>query len=714
MVLAFLIVLALILFPGIAKRHVIKHSKELIGRQIRIDKLKLNYFTGLIRITDFTMFEADEKEEFVTFDTLIIKLKPFQFFVSEFVMQKFYLKGLKAKVIQRDSTYNFDDLIAFYNSDKDSVAADTSAKEPFRFHLSNIELKSSEFIFDDRTVNKIMDLKNVSFFVPYIGWNQEEKSEAGLKFSLGDEGFFESTINVDPVGGDYKAGITIDHLLLNNFKEYVANSVNINSINGIFNSRINITGNINEIQKSVVSGFAEIIDFEMTDNQDKKFLGAGKMECVIKGIDAVNMSYIIDSLILNRPYVYFEMDTVTNNYFKIFNISDESADSLQTEDNKPDSLSGETGGSLYYAINHIIINDGTIDYRDNLTGDPFDYFLSGIKLESDSIQSTSNWIDLYAQMLLNKRGSLKAQVGFNPANPMDIKFEYVVKDFMLSDLNIYSRFYMGFPIVYGNMYYKSETSILNGELTSENKLIITNVELGEKSGGLYDLPMKFALFLLKDRNGVITLDVPVRGDLKDPTVKIGKIVWNTFKNLIIKVAAAPFDLLAGLLSVDPKDIKAIEYQYNDTILTAERQRQLDLLLELEQKKEGLEIELVYFNDSDKEKEAIAVAEAGKLFIKETSKDYTKDEEGFMQFLRSKVVADTIDIYSAALKMAKPLVLDSILNLNTTVRKGQIEKYLFSKNDSTRIYTTITNKDAPKNVGSYPLFEVKYSIKGEEE
>jgi hypothetical protein len=677
MVLAFLIVLALILFPGIARRHVIKHSKELIGRQIQMDKLKLNYFTGLIRVTDFIMYEADEKEEFVTFDTLIIKLKPFQFFVSEFVMQKFYLKGLKAKVIQSDSTFNFDDLIAFYKADKDTVTADTSAEEPFRFHLSNIELKGSEFIFDDRNVNKTMDLKDVSFFVPYIGWNQAERSEAGLRFSLKDGGYFESTINVDPVAGDYKALITIDHLLLDNFKEYAANSININSVNGIFNSRININGNINEFQNSVLSGFAEIIDFEMTDSQDKKFLGAGKMECMIREIDVAKMSYIIDSLILTRPYVYFEMDTVTNNYFKIFNLTDETGDSLQIAENKPDTLSGETSDSLYYAINHIIINDGTIDYRDNLTGKPFDYYLSEIKLASDSIASTSKWIDLYAQMLLNKRGSLKAQVGFNPANPMDIKFQYVVKDFMLSDLNIYSRFYMGFPIVYGNMYYKSETSILNGDLTSENKLIITNVELGEKSGGLYDLPMKFALFLLKDRNGVITLDVPVRGDLKDPTVKIGKIVWNTFKNLIIKVAAAPFDLLAGLLSVDPKDIKAIEYQYNDTILTAGRQRQLDLLLDLEQKKKGLEIELVYFNDSDKEKEAIAVAEAGK-------------------------------------QLTNPVVLDSLVNLNATVRKEQIDKYLFSKSDSTGIYTTISNKDAPKNTGSFPLFEVKYSIKNKHE
>ena len=94
---------------------------------------------------------------------------------------------------------------------------------------------------------------------------------------------------------------------------------------------------------------------------------------------------------------------------------------------------------------------------------------------------------------------------------------------------------MGFPIVYGDMYYKSHTEIIKNQLTSENKLIIQNAELGDKTGGLYDLPMKFALFLLEDKNGIINLDIPVRGDLDDPTVSVGKIVWNTFKNLIVKV-----------------------------------------------------------------------------------------------------------------------------------------------------------------------------------
>jgi hypothetical protein len=45
----------------------------------------------------------------------------------------------------------------------------------------------------------------------------------------------------------------------------------------------------------------------------------------------------------------------------------------------------------------------------------------------------------------------------------------------------------------------------------ENKLIIENVEVGEKQGGLHNLALKLALFLLKDRQGAIDLDVPVSG-----------------------------------------------------------------------------------------------------------------------------------------------------------------------------------------------------------
>jgi len=712
-VLAIVIITLLILLPGIIKRYTINHSKELIGRQIEMDKLKLNYFTGMIRITDFKMYEADEKTIFISFDTLIVNLEPYQYFVDEFVMESFYLKGLNTNVIQYDSTFNFDDLVAFHTPEEDTLANDTIAMEPFHFQLSNIEIKNAEFIFDDRSIDKIFDLKEISFFIPYIGWNQEDKSEAGLRFAFKDEGYFESSINIDPVIGDYDAEITIHKLHMDAFTEYVAKYAKINTLNGAFNSQIIIEGNINEAEKSLVTGYVEVLDFIMEDQENKKFLGTKKLDCILDEIDVANMSFIIDSLILTEPYVYFELDTSSNNFFEIFEITTETSDTTQVAEITIDTSLSDSSDSLYWAVNFIQIREGIVDYTDNLTGVPFDYYLSEITLDSDSIKSTSEWIDLYSQMLLNKRGTLKAEVGVNPSNPLDIKLDYVITDFQLGDLNIYSRHYMGFPIIYGDMYYKSDTEIKNGQLISDNKLVIKNVELGNKSGGLYKLPLKFALFLLKDRYGVINLDIPVRGDLNDPKVRVGKIIWNTFKNLIIKVAAKPFDMLSGLLNVDPKDIQSIEFDYMDTTLTAGRQKQLDLLLELEQKKEGLGIELVYFNDMEIEKEILALDEVGKMFYNETNLDYWANEDAFRQFVKTIVPNDTLDVIKACLQIADRTMVDSLARLFSDRRYAIINNYLFSVNDSTMIRSSISNPNAPKNAGSKPLFEIKYTMKEEE-
>lgn len=708
-ILVVLIILVLLLLPGFTKRYAINNSKDLIGRQIEFEKLKLNYFTGLIRIIDFKMYEQNEKEVFASFDTLIVNLEPFQFFKKEFVMESFYLKGLHTKVIQYDSTFNFDDLIAFHSSETDTVPLDTASEDPFHFHLSNIELKDAEFIFDDRTINKITPLNDLSFFIPYVGWNQEYHSEAGLKFAFKNDGFFESSIRIDPIGGDFKAGITIHHLYLHAFQEYAASYSNIKKMDGTFNSQIIIEGNIKEAEKSLITGYAEIYDFIMEDQQDKKFMGAKKLECKLKEVDNYNTSYIVDSLILIEPYVYFELDTLSYNFYDIFNLNSD-IDTIQEVTLIEDSLVVDTSDPLFYAVYHIRIDRGVVDYTDKLTGDPFGYNLSEIEMTADSILSSSDWINTYSTMLLNKCGKLVAEVGLDPANPYDIVLDYVITDFQLSDLNIYSRHYMGFPILYGDMYYKSHTEILNNQLKSENKLLIHNVEIGDKRGGLYNLPMKFALFLLKDRDGVINLDIPVRGNLDDPSVSIGKIAWNTFKNLIIKVATAPFDFLAGVISVDPKDIKAIEYAYLDTTFTAQKQRQLDLLLELEQKKAELEIELAYFNDVEMEKRQIAVDEAGKLFFNKTGLDYRNDQDAFIDFLKKETKSDSVDIEIASKTLIPETAIDTISILLKNTRIERIKQYLSQTSDSTEIKIYIPDPKSPKNVGSEPIFEVKYTMK----
>ncbi len=59
------------------------------------------------------------------------------------------------------------------------------------------------------------------------------------------------------------------------------------------------------------------------------------------------------------------------------------------------------------------------------------------------------------------------------------------------------------------------------------------------------LPVLLAVALLKDRNGVIDINLPVSGSINDPQFSIFGIVLKIIGNLLVKALTAPFALLAG-------------------------------------------------------------------------------------------------------------------------------------------------------------------------
>jgi hypothetical protein len=61
------------------------------------------------------------------------------------------------------------------------------------------------------------------------------------------------------------------------------------------------------------------------------------------------------------------------------------------------------------------------------------------------------------------------------------------------------------------------------------------------------LPVKLAVAILKDRHGVIDLDVPIAGSLDDPEFKVGRAILKVLGNLILKAMTAPFSLIAAPL-----------------------------------------------------------------------------------------------------------------------------------------------------------------------
>ena len=684
-----LFILGWFLVPVLVKNYAIKNSKELLGRQIDIERLRFNFFTGNIHMNGFEMYESDAQTVFVSFDTLNVNIEPYQFIFNKKVVEQFYLQGLYLNIIQQDSTFNFDDLMAFYSADKESEEPEDETS--FKYILSNLELKDAHFVYEDRNIDHTTDIDEFSFFIPQISWDQEEKSNADIRFNFKQEGYLESSLNINPVDGQYDARIKIYHLYLNPFLKRFQEYADVTAVEGFLDTDLAIVGNINDAEKSIVSGRTVLNGFSMKDTDSKEFLAADQIICTLQEIDYYNNSYHIDTLAFAKPYLFFELDSISNNILRIFKMdSDTIATNVSESKTTEMETDSTTQSDLFYAINHLNMQAGAMDYTDNLTGQPFNYHLSDIEVETDSIFSNSDWIEVNADMLLNNRGTLKAQLGYDPIGMLDGELHISVEKFLLPDLNIYAKHYIGHTMVEGDMFYYSDSKVVNGNIASENKLLIKQPTVNNTKGGLFALPLKLALWLLKDENGDVNLNVPVRGDLNDPEIDVWKLVWSTFRSSIKETADNPVNSLAPLVNADPKDLQSIDFSYTDSILTEDHRKQLDWLLELEKLKEGLSIDLEYLVDDKMQQEALYDLANQKQTDSLLTKGSDSQSEG------------------------DPSKIQSLSQKYSDARVIVIRNYLDSIYSETAIKTVARDSLKPKNTAATPTFKINFSLISEKD
>lgn len=687
--------------PTLVKNYLVKNAKELVGTKIDVKDLTYNYFTSTLELHQFVLYNTKGSDTLVALDTLLLNLAPLQLISDKLEIEELQVTGLKVNTMLKDSVFNFEELIAFHTSTDSLPKTDET---PLKYSISNIEFKKSKFVFDDRDVGAITQLNDIHFKIPFIGWDQKHKSEAHFKFEMGEDGTVESVLNFDPVQGSFDATLLLDKFSIAPFYNYTLGYAKINSLKGWLSSNIHLIGTFKNPIATTVYGKVTVTDFEMTDVFDKPLLAAQQIDCSLDTIDYYHAVYKIDSLKLKKPYVHFSLDTLSNNIFRAFKLYPKlkGIDSIVVAES--DTLS-----NLYYAINHLKVEKGLMDYSDIHTGKLFEYHLNDISIHTDRIFSDAKQITIQSNMLLNNRGTLHATLGFNPLDFNNGVLDFRVENFLLSDINIYANHYMGHNVLKGDFYYYSHSKLTDGQIDSKNKLLVKNVSVKNQKKGLYNLPLKFALFLLKDTHGDVNLEVPVRGDLNDPEINIKKLIWTTFKNVLKKVVTQPVGFLTNLVGGKPKDLKEIQFSYLDTILSKKHKNQLEKLAKLEKKKEGLKINILYPKQHVSEKLLIAEELLGKQFNSQTQKKYQDNRTEFNEYLKNSVGTDTLSNNQTLLTLAKSLNIDSLANTYATIRANKMKKYLKQQSEFTQIKIKENDSVATVKTPNMFTFHVQYAV-----
>ncbi len=187
---------------------------------------------------------------------------------------------------------------------------------------------------------------------------------------------------------------------------------------------------------------------------------------------------------------------------------------------------------------------------------------------------------------------------------MHVKFDGVE----MTSVTPYSGHFAGYAIEKGKLSIDVSYLVENRQLTAKQKFVIDQLTLGERveSPDAVKLPLKLAVALLKDRNGVIDIDLPMSGSLDDPQFRLGPLIWKAFVGLLTKIATSPFTLLAKLGGSN-EEINQIEFAPGSAVLEPAAQERMTALAKALGQRPSLELEVPTAYSPDADGKVLAMA-----------------------------------------------------------------------------------------------------------
>ncbi|MCF4998131.1 DUF748 domain-containing protein [Pseudomonas syringae] len=431
----------------------------------------------------------------------------------------------------------------------DSPKTETAPSKPWQVLLKDVQLRNYQVHLADRSAKPEVALDVGPLNVDMQNFDSLNGSPFNVKLDtgIGKQGKIsaDGVVNLAPVTA--RLNVKTQDIDLRVAQSYINPFIRLELRSGMLGSDLVVDLKSTDPLALSITGRAQVDQLHTLDTlKTRDFLKWQQL--VVEGLNYQHGdSLSIDKVNLFQPYARFMInDDRTTNVDDL--LIPQPADSAA----KPAAKNAGKEKPLGIHIGGIAINDGSANFADfSLTPN----FATAIQQLSgqigtiDSRQAKPATVDIKGKVDRYAPVTIKGAVNpFDPMASLDIATSF--KRVELTTLTPYSGKFAGYRIRKGRLNLDLHYLITKGQLKAENKVVVEQLQLGEKvdSPDAVSLPLKLAIALLKDVDGKISIELPVTGDLNNPQFSVMPIVWQTLRNLIVKAAAAPFKLIGGLVS----------------------------------------------------------------------------------------------------------------------------------------------------------------------
>ena len=359
--------------------------------------------------------------------------------------------------------------------------------------------------------------------------------------------------------------IGIDALALASGQPYIEALADVSLDSGA----LNLTGHLASTRDEPLKleGDVSIVDFLVTETDQGSALGSWEsMDLHKLALSFGARTLDIAEIRFDRPYgdiVIAEDGTV--NLGRVQKGDRDGDAAGQDADAPPPAAPGATNenAGMAVTIGRVLVASASADFIDRSLPLPFDARIAELNGEMSTIATASvepSQVTMEGQV--DEYGLVRISGTVTPLDPaLSTDLRILFRNVEMPKFSAYSIPFAGREIASGKLDLDLGYTVNDSELVGENSVVLRDFELGNKveHPGALSLPLGLAVALLKDRDGKIDIDLPVRGNVDDPEFRYGGVVVKALVNLVTKIITSPFALLANLVGVEANELEYVNF-----------------------------------------------------------------------------------------------------------------------------------------------------------
>jgi uncharacterized protein involved in outer membrane biogenesis len=471
---------------------------------------------------------------------------------------------------------------------------DPEPPAPIRFNLRELGLRGFQLGFEDRVPARPVQarIQDLDLTLHDLSLDRDARMPLDLSLTLNGAGKLKVQGQVAPFRRTADLAVKVDHLALPAFDPYLDGPVALRltrgglglegRLQGGFPDRLSFQGNLrlDRIEAADAERLEPFLGFRALVLTGLE-LRMAPQSVAIRQVDMLGP----------EPSLVLAADGSSNIGRAL---------KLEAPAGKPGSAVGQAlppsppGPPMPLSILRSRVKDGKLSFTDRSLEPNAALLITSLEGTATSLSSapdTPSILDFTG--LAGGLAPLRIQGRAMPLRKdQDTDVSLTIQASELSDFTPYTLKFLGYPVHKGKLSLDSRVTIRKRQLEAMARLRLDQFFLGDKvpSPDAVHLPVKLALAVLRDRHGVIDMELPVTGNLDDPDLHYGKIVWHALLNVLGKVATSPFALLAKLGGSQDHDLSFVGFEPGSAAPDADALNKLQGLARALQERPGLGLE----------------------------------------------------------------------------------------------------------------------------